>query len=198
MSDGLVIAVVALALVLFWAVGAYNRLMRLRAAIGTAWAPLDTRFIERLAWLGDALKQGQGPAGADASEGANVAPAPALPSWVRLGAASEQWALALAPVRARPADADAVGRLVLAQAALEAAWAGVPVQDWASHMAMDATPVLAQWERLRQQEQPLMAAFNAAVQRYNAAIDQFPAALMARLCGFRAAQALPLIEEGRP
>lgn len=192
MSDGLVMAVVVLALVLFWALGAYNRLMRLRAAIGAAWAALDARFIERLAWMGDALKQGQGRAGAD------VAPAPAPPSWVRLGAASEQWALALAPVRARPADADAVGRLVLAHAALEAAWAGVPVQDWASHMAMDATPVLAQWERLRQQEQPLVAAFNAAVQRYNAAIDQFPAALMARLCGFRAAQALPLIEEGQP
>ena len=193
-------AVVVLALVLFWAVGAYNRLMRLRAAIGTAWAALDARFVERLAWMGDALKQGQGPAGDDATEGADVAPAPppVPPSWVRLGAASEQWALALAPVRARPADADAVGRLVLAHAALVAAWVGVPVQDWASHMAIDATPVLEQWERLRQQEQPLVAAFNAAVQRYNAAIGQFPAALMARLCGFRAAQVLPRIEEGQP
>ncbi len=51
---------------------------------------------------------------------------------------------------------------------------------------------------MRARRATLMAAFNAAVQRYNAAIDQFPAALMARLCGFRAAQALPLIEEGRP
>ena len=195
MSDGLVIAIALVALALFWAVGAYNRLVRLRAAIGTAFAPLDARFNERLAWMGEALKPGGGSTSADTTDGADAAPTPEPPSWARLGAASEQWALALAPVRARPADADAVGRLVLAHAALDAAWASIPVQDWAAHVAIDATPVLAQWERLRQQEQPLVAAFNAAVQRYNAAIGQFPAALMARLCGFRAAQGLPLLED---
>ncbi|MEZ5607759.1 MAG: LemA family protein [Burkholderiaceae bacterium] len=197
MPDLLVIAIAALALVLFWAVGAYNRLVRLRAAIGTAFAALDARYAERLAWIGDMLKQGQQPTVVDPGAGAPEPP-PTLPSWARLRAASEQWALALAAVRAQPGDGDAVGRLVLAHSALQAAWTGIPVQDWASRVAIDATPALVQWERLRHQEQPLALAFNAAVHRYNAAARQFPAALMARLCGFHAAQTLPLLEEEAP
>lgn len=186
-----VMGAAVLALLLFWAVGAYNRLVRLRAAIGAAFAALDARFAERLAWLGSMLEPVDGPPDTNGPE-AEPAPVPVAPSWTRLAAASEQWALALAPVRAQPTDGGAVSRFTLAQSALQAAWNSVPVQDWANRVAMEATPVLAQWERLHHQEQPLTLAFNDAVQRYNAAIGQFPAGVMARLCGFRPAQALPL------
>ena len=43
----------------------------------------------------------------------------------------------------------------------------------------------------------LLAAFNEAVRVYNAARAQFPAAVMARLGGFRPAQALALAEGAR-
>ena len=194
MHNTWVMGAIVLALLLFWAVGAYNRLVRLRAAIGTAFAALDARFAERLAWLGSTLEPADGPPDANGSD-TEPAPAPVAPSWSRLAAASEQWALALAPVRAQPTEGGAVSRFALAQSALESAWNGVPVQDWANRVALEATPVLAQWERLRHQEQPLTLAFNDAVQRYNAAIGQFPAGVMARLCGFRPAQALPLPQD---
>ena len=174
MSDFLWSGVLLLALVLFWAIGAYNRLVRLRAAVGAAFGALDPLLGERLAWVQGA--PAHDPARAEA--------------WARLGAAAEQWAVALAPVRAQPANGPAVLSLAQAQAALEAAWAAAAPAD-AAHA------LHAQWDRLRHQELPLLAANNEAVRVYNAARAQFPAAVMARLGGFRPAQALALAEGAR-
>lgn len=179
-------ALLALALVFFWAIGAYNRLVRLRAAVGAAFAVLEPLLRERLAWV----KGAQPPADAPAPSDAAAATLDEPQAWARLHAASEQLALALAPVRSQPADGPAVRSLALAQAALQAAWAAVAPAD-AAHA------LHAQWDRLRHQELPLTAAFNDAVRAYNAATAQFPAAVMARLCGFRPAQPLDSGEGAR-
>ena len=187
MSQSLWSLVLVLALVFFWAIGAYNRLVRLRAAVGTAFAALEPLLRERLAWVKSVLP----PADPSPDAPASTLDESQTQAWARLGAAGDQLALALAPVRSQPVSARAVRSLAQAQAALQAA--GVAVAP------AEAGPALqAQWDRLRHQELPLTAAFNEAVRAYNAAATQFPAMVMARLCGFRPGQVLIPAEDDRP
>ena len=62
MSNPLWPVLLVLALVFFWAIGAYNRLVRLRAAVGTAFAALEPLLRERLAWVKGALPPAEPPA----------------------------------------------------------------------------------------------------------------------------------------
>ena len=180
MSNPLWPVLLVLALVFFWAIGAYNRLVRLRAAVGTAFAALEPLLRERLAWVKGALPPAEPPA-PDAP--ASTLDEPRTQAWARLDAAGEQLALALAPVRSQPVSARAVCSLAQAQAALHAAWVAVAPPEAGQALQ-------AQWDRLRHQELPLTGAFNEAVRAYNAAATQFPAMVMARLCGFRPGQML--------
>ena len=47
---------VLLAVLLFWVVGAYNRLTRLRSAIGAAWGQIDEQLARRAAALDSLLE----------------------------------------------------------------------------------------------------------------------------------------------
>ncbi|AVS75953.1 LemA family protein, partial [Paracidovorax cattleyae] len=84
-----------LAVLLFWAVGAYNRLVRLRSAAIQAFGGLDVHFVRITGMLGEY----------------EAAQSPALPaqSEVRtaLWAATTQFGACLAVARARPLDAGA-------------------------------------------------------------------------------------------
>ena len=113
MSNPLWPVLLVLALVFFWAIGAYNRLVRLRAAVGTAFAALEPLLRERLAWVKGALPPAEPPA-PDAP--ASTLDEPRTQAWARLDAAGEQLALALAPVRSQPVSARAVCSLAQAQA----------------------------------------------------------------------------------
>lgn len=183
------LAGVALALLFFWATGAYNRLVRLRSAVDQAFQGLDRLLQEQLAWLRGILPASAAAAAApSAAEGADEL---ALAAWARLGAAGEQLAVALAPMRARPVDRAAAETVLLARTVLDEAWQEVLTCGWFMAEALPSRESLqAEWSRLQHQEAPTMAAFNEAVKAYNAAVDQFPALLLARLFGFQPARPL--------
>lgn len=184
---------ILLAVVFFWAVGAYNRLVRLRAAIHKAFAALDEQLFRQQVWI-----QGNLPAH---MRGAATAPLElqdaTTAAWARLQAASDQFTVVLAQARARPIDADQTAALVLAHEAMRTAWVGV-LQEAIPHDAVPSAERLQErWMRLLHQSLPLRTAFNDAAQAYNRAIAQFPASLLARLVGFRPAGSLTRLAEGR-
>ncbi len=167
---------IALAVVLFWAVGAHNRLVRLRSAAAQAFGALDAHLVQLLALLG-AYETAQAAVGA-----------PAAPQRETLQTAATQCADALAIARAHPLRAAAVAPLVHALQVLEGAWAGVTEQ-----LPTLAVPAGTEaWKVRWQQHQSLIAAargqFAAAVAQHNTATGQFPAQLLAWLMGFKPAQ----------
>lgn len=163
------------AIIAFWAVGAYNRLVRLRAGAIEAFAALDTQFRLCLALVP------RQPAAAD--EGWP----PALDGL--LGAA-EQLEGSLRAARARPLDGLSVRALAAALATLEQCWerlcaappdlAGAPLPD----------PLRQQWRVTAQQLDAARDAFNLRVLDYNEAIAMWPARPLARLLRLRAAHTL--------
>lgn len=167
---------IALAVALFWAVGAHNRLVRLRSAAAQAFGALDAHLVQLLALLG-AYEAAQHSAGA-----------PAAAQRTALQAAATQCAEALAGARMHPLRAAAVAPLALALQALEGAWADVVQQLPTLAVPAGTEPWSVRWE----QHQALLAQarsqFAGAVAQHNTATGQYPAQLLAWLMGFKPAQ----------
>jgi LemA protein len=170
-----IVAWLIAAVVLFWLVGAYNRLVRLRQSILRRFGPLDEQLRARnssLQRLADALA---------ASDAAWQEVADAL------RAASAQADSACVHARAHPGAAGAITSLRMAEEILVDQRRRLPTDRWASPdlaslaaevVACDTTVVFAQRQ------------FNGVVHAYNAAVTQFPTWLVAGLFGFRAASTL--------
>ena len=184
----------AAALLFFWSVGAYNRLVRLRAAVVGAFAALDEQLVRQWVWVQGCLP--------DSMRGA----VPTMPgelqdavtaAWVRLHAASEQFAVALAHARAQPIDAQRMASLVMAHEALRTAWGATLSEAVPADAVPSSDRLQARWMRLLHQSLPLRTAFNDAAQAYNLAIGQFPASLLARLFNFKPAGTVTRLVDGR-
>ena len=173
------IAVLALAAVaVFWMLGAYNRVMALRNAIGTAWQQVDETLQRRAAAVTPLTAALREPLAAE--QGALDA----------LLAAQAQVQTAADAVRQRPVQDARVAALAGAEAAMAAAASRVlALLD--QHPALVSDEGLAPHVRaVREAGQRLGFArqlFNEASQRYDAAVQQFPTRLLARLYGFGAA-----------
>lgn len=167
-----------LALLLFWAVGAYNRLVRLRAAVVHAFDPFDQGLTRRLDWVQQALPELLRDLDLDAAS------AP----WARVQAAGQQVKLAQAQVRRKPGDRAAMAGLVLARTTLEGVWQEALTSP--AEPLPDGSPLLLKWTEWQHAEAPLAVAFDQAVGVYNAAAAQFPASVLARLSGLPLAGAL--------
>lgn len=162
---------IVLVVLVFWAVGAYNRVMRLRSACVQAFGALDSYFQQIQSLLNEWHAAQDRPAESDVHE-----------DWQQSSAAM---ASALAHARARPLSAQAMQLLESAHDAQVAAWQALKNLSGA---AEDSA-----WRlRWQQQAQTGLAAdqFNHAVAQYNAAIAQFPARVLAWFFGFRAARPL--------
>lgn len=173
-----------LAVLLFWAVGAYNRLIRLRSAALQAFGGLDAHLMRMMAMLGEY----------EATQVPEAAPSDARAA---LWAATTQFGASLAVSRARPLDADAAAALTAAQQVLDTTWAAVVRESEERHAAQggnDDQPALSAWSIRRDehlaQNAAAQAQFNDAVAQYNGAITQFPARLLAWLFGFKKARPL--------
>ena len=175
------------AVAVFWAVGAYNRLVRLRAAVRKAFEGLDAQ-LERQAELVRACLPQSMVAGPRTQPGELMDEVTA--AWAGLRAAGQQFAGSLAAVREHPLAPAAMEALMAAQDALDAAW--LRVQEQAVDLAGDAVPDHLQRQREHVADLTVHARgeFNAAVHQYNAAIAEFPAGLIARLWRFRPARGL--------
>jgi LemA protein len=158
MSNPLVLWSIA-ALVLFWSVGAYNRLVRLRSNANDAFAAMAGELLDEVTQL-----------------------------WSGLRAAATQVTASVAAMRPRPLRPEAAAVLSEARDVLLTAW--VRVAQEANDLAGSSIPeaLTQQWQQLSAQARAAAENFNQAVDRYNAAIAQFPALLLAELFGFKAAR----------
>ena len=158
------------AVLVFWMVGAYNRMVNLRNALIARFASVDEMCRQRHALL---EKQVALLAAALASAG---------PRLDALRAACTQADAAREHARARPGAASAVTSLRVAEEILADARSRLPVQTVAGAELPDINAKLADGDTtlaFARRE------FNAAVAAYNAAVNQFPTALVAWLFGFR-------------
>jgi LemA protein len=166
------------AILAFWAVGAYNRLMRLRADAIAAFAVLETELTRQVE-----LVRGQLPP-PEATQPASLEPEGSF--WAGLHGAAAQCAASLAAARARPLDPPGIAALTAAREVLGMAWERAERDD-AHDLAGPRLPdtVVARRVQLSLQTHSAAELFNQAVGRYNAAIGQFPAMLLAWLFGFK-------------
>ena len=170
------------AVVLFWVVGAYNRLMRLRAEANTAFAALEVELSKQVALVRECLPP-------DATQ-----PAPLDDEgtfWSSLQGAAAQFAATLAAARSRPLDPEGIAALSAAHDVLAMAWERAERDD-AHDLAGPRLPETLTTRRaqIAMQIHGAIGHFDEAVSRYNAGIEQFPAVLLARLFGFRPGRGL--------
>jgi LemA protein len=197
---GLIIA----AVLVFWSVGAYNRLVRLRTEIGRSFGVLEGQITQRHAVLQrwtDALQ----PVLGEAAE-----PVAAV------RAAAEQVLIVAVQARLRPSTARVIASLRLAEDTLAAARAKL-MAELPAHLQPGPAPEPPSAGRKRggrgrhhidAATSQLLGAFqdefvavgstlalarrqfNEATDQYNEAVLQFPTVLLASVFGFRAAGSL--------
>ena len=183
-----VIGWLVLGVVVFWSVGAYNRLMRLRAQAIAAFAALDGHLGLYVVLVDDYLTAASGLALALT----DAAPRSAGPAsaWAGLQGASTQFGVCLRVARKQALDAGAMAALQTAYATLQISWQRA-LQKYRASQEPNAPSGQPQWTEQWTENTRLathaMAEFNRAVLAHNAAITQFPALLLARLFSFRPA-----------
>lgn len=170
-SQAIVLGLVA-AVLLFWAVGAYNRLVSLRNTLLRHFAAVDEQFRSRHALLlqwADTTRAGD---------------AGVLDS---LRAACRQAEAACTHARTRSANAGALTSLRLAEEILSQARARLTTPEGTDEAAAALAAALAEVDTAlafaRRQ-------FNDAVMGYNQAVGQFPTWVIAGMFGFRKASTL--------
>lgn len=167
------------ALLLFWGLGAYNRIMRLRAAVASSWqAHLEPPLLalandgSRLADVAVACLPAEGPA------------------FETLRLQCQELQQAVRAVQAAPWVADPVAQLAVAQAlhasALQRALA---LLEHHAHEADAQRDALVQALRQAKQQREFgRQLFNQRVQAYNQAIGELPTRVLAGLYGFHDAK----------
>jgi len=195
---------IAAAVLLFWFVGAYNRLVRLRAAVLQAYATLDAALRKQLDFVQASIA---------AAVPEKDAPSPTHSSSVApLQAAATQLATLLGATRLHPLDPGGMAALATALQVLVSAWQrqhpdAVTVFDADGTLSRPAplTPSGAAggagaasaaaaepiaWPEPSAAAEIARGQFNLAVAQYNAAIVQFPALLVAWMVRLRPAAPL--------
>jgi LemA protein len=178
---------VAAAVLLFWSVGAYNRLVRLRGEAVGAFALLDAELMRQVRLVQDLTQAGDdGPA--SIFEGSE-------PSfWSGLQGAASQLEASLADARQRPLDPQRIAALGAAQAVLADAWERAERDD-AHDLAGSRLPDTLIVNRAQITLQCIAAAgrFSRGIDEYNQGIAQFPALLLAMLFGFKPGRSMPAL-----
>ena len=171
------------AVVLFWVVGAYNRLVRLRSDVNAAFATLEAELARQAGLVQQCI-----PADEDMSPSAFTG---GSVFWGGLQGAAAQLTASLAAARAKPLDGERIAALGAAQEVLGMAWDRAERDD-AHDLAGPRLPEDFSMEREQLVRMTHVATehFNDAVKRYNAAIGQFPALLLAWLFGFQPGRGL--------
>jgi len=182
MSSSLVFWTVV-AVTLCWMVGAYNRLVRLRSDAKSAFAALDTELARQVALVHACIPEDEAQPVTQFDGGSAF--------WAGLQGAAAQLAASLASARVRPLDAERIAALGAAQEVLGMAWERAERDD-AHDLAGPRLPENVSGERLHLvlTTRAATETFNDAVGRYNAAILQFPAVLLAWLFGFQPGRGL--------
>ncbi len=173
------------ALLVCWAVGAYNRLVRLRGVVAAEYLPLEAHLLARQSLLRRAL---DGFADWPQPDGSGA-----------LAQAVQSLQQALEALSRRHLGTTELDRLLQAEQAL----AQQMRRFWAQAAAMPPGPVqsaLATWAGDLTDWQDrlsfLLEPYLAAVRAHNEAVQEFPAVLMARLSGLKALPQLNGLGQG--
>jgi LemA protein len=184
MSNPLVLWGIA-AVLLFWSVGAYNRLVRLRSDANLAFAAMAGEMTRQAELVHESLPASMIHTGLT-QPGELLDEVTQL--WSGLRAAATQLTASLAAMRPRPLEPAAAAALSEARDVLSSAW--VRVAQEANDLAGSSIPeaLTQEWQQRSGQSRAACEQFNQAVARYNDAIGQFPAAVLASLFGFKPAR----------
>lgn len=182
------------AVALFWFVGAYNRIVRLRSGALQAYAALDAALVRQLDFVQARLAEGaataQVPHGASGEDAA-------------LQASAAQLVTLLAATRLKPLDPAGIAALATALHVMLGAWQRLHPDAVVSFEAdgtlsrpaplngrddSPAAPIA--WPEPSAAAEIARNQFNQAVALYNAAIAQFPALLVAWIMQLRPAAPL--------
>lgn len=169
------------ALLVFWVLGAHNRLVAHRNAIGNAWAQVEQAVQRRSAAVQALLTALRGPL---ADEAATLD---------AVQAALKRLAPAADALRAKPAQADRAAAFAAAEAAFGAALARLVAlveHRPALHDDEGASRPLAQLQEAQARLPLVRALYNDATRAFNDAAHQFPTRLVAHLFGFAPAGSL--------
>lgn len=166
-----------LALILFWAVGAHNRLVRLRSEVIRQWSSVDAVWLRLLVRLqgGIAARQTL----VSEADGQVLQ---------KLQTACDVMLEALTLVRLQPLD-EANQKLLIAQHLTLVA----EIRDLqqTTHLAIQPDLEIA-LNRIRQTLPAAMIPYNVAVGAYNDALDMRPASWLARRLNYKAVQRVDL------
>lgn len=169
------------AVLMFWAVGAYNRLMALRNDLTKAFAPVDAQVQRRHALL------------LQWADGLSAMLDHGTPLHDGVLSACGQLQAACDGLRARPGARGAASSLRLAEEALSAARVRLQAELPARQERLSGLEIEANTEQLAAADNTLAFArvqFNTATQTYNDAIRQIPTRLVASVFGFQPAGTL--------
>lgn len=165
----------------FWSVGAYNRLMALRNAVGDAFAQFDAHLKQR----------------SELCEKLLAAVAPRLPSeqatFDALVSAQAESQAAAQSARGKPWAPDPVGSLAVASALHAAALTRLlSLLDHQAELRSEAEidGLVGELKLVDRQRAFTRQVFNQAVAQYNEALNQFPTRVLANLYGFKEARSL--------
>jgi LemA protein len=184
MSTDTLIHLALAVLLVCWAVGAHNRLVRLKNAVGEAYARIDAELAGRQALI-DQLMPSLLPGDAEL--------------WAGFEQAVRAQRVALEQLRQQPSGGDQTLALQRADEVLDAQLASL--WQWPhTQQAVRIDPLLRQilWElsqidgRLEVVAEP----YNQAVARFNEAVLEFPAWLVARLASLKPLPGLHLGRHG--
>jgi LemA protein len=167
--------IVVFALLVFWAVGAYNRLIRLKNIIANAFGQIDVQLKRRYDLIPNLVEAAKKYLQHEQS------------TLEAVMLARNQARAASDAVRSRPANADAVVALAAAEQSLDGSLGRL-------FAVAEAYPELKADQTIRELSEELTStenkvgfarqAYNDAVLDYNNAQGQFPALLIARTFGF--------------
>lgn len=181
MSTPQIVALAVAALAVFWAIGAYNRLVRLRNAIANAYAQIDVQLKRRHDLIPNIV------------EVARRYLQHEQETLERVSAARGQARAAADIARSQPTAAGALGSLALAEGVLDGAMSKLMA-------VVEAYPDLKADAQMRELSEELTSTenkvafarqlFNDAVLDYNNAAQQVPTNIVAAIGGFHQAAML--------
>ena len=181
MSNTQIATLVGCAVLMFWAVGAYNRLIALRNDLARVFAPVDAQMQHRHALL------------LQWAEGLRAVLDQATPLHDDVQAACNQVQAACDGLRARPSSRSAATSLRLAEETLSSARSRLQAELPARQERLSGLEIEPKAEQLAAADNTLAfarAQFNIATQTYNEAIRQIPTRLVATVFGFQTAGTL--------
>jgi LemA protein len=172
-----------LACAVFWAVGLYNRVTRILTRGLDAFGSVE-KYMRQLTELVDAHILQSGFAGIQAQE---VQEDPLAGAWIALHIQLGNLVRHASEARATPLAVESLANLQLSMFEVQQAW-GVLFQLPADLVGPSVPAELQQqWEVAYAKLQNARGGMNQILVRYNEAISQFPARLIAGMLGFKSA-----------